>query len=321
MGNFSREFTENTRECNNKDARTWEKDEIIVSSRSNVGKCDISANKTEFLRKYNNKQLNALPPKPPQTKKMGIANGNNVASDTNNKHNCEVAGKQKTRNFFRRTRSSSMDVFKDNKNSLKLKNNDVHRRSQYENNILSSSDLQSQELTSSFKKSFINGWLSPRIARHLPFTSNRSSIKEGKTRTSIRSRTRGYETSNFKLPTHRENSTVSVSTRDSCDTSRLLDASRLDNLTSCSSIPSLSSIDSQQSEFHSNNHGSHKKYFNCVRERNLNDVVNKNYVNLQRDPTIFGPRRTSNERNNDQNFNSNLFLNTNQGKGQLKIIL
>ena len=60
MGNFSREFTENTHECNNKDARIWEKDEIIVSSRSNVGKCDISANKTEFLRKFYQENIQIL---------------------------------------------------------------------------------------------------------------------------------------------------------------------------------------------------------------------------------------------------------------------
>ena len=321
MGNFSLEFSETNYQCNNKDERSGEKDEIIVSGHSKVTNCDIyrhHAQGTDFPTKCGNKQIRDLPPKPPATKKMNIGNSKR-ANDTNNKYNGEVTEKPKTRNFFRRNRSNSLDVLKDNKSSSKLDNNEFHRQSQYDNKVCGSSNVQNQVSGSSFKKSFINGLLSPRIARHLPFSSSRSSIKSDRSRTP--SRSRNYETASCKLPTHRENSTVSINTRDSCDTSRLLNMSPLDNLTSCSSVQSLSSVDSQQSGLYSQNSVPHQRYPKYLRERYSFDDINKSYVNLRRDPTIFGPRRTSNGRNNQQHFNSNLFLNINQGKHHYKLLL
>ena len=158
----------------------------------------------------------------------------------------------------------------------------------------------------------MSGLISPRFARHLPFSSKRNNENCDRSRTPGRSRTIGYDAPSLKLPTHRENSTVSTSTRKSGDASHLLKVSTFGN--SCSSMQSLSSIDSHPSGFYSQTSSSHQRYPKELGDRGLFDNIHHGYVSLRRDPTVFGPRRTSYERNNPEYFNSNLFLNINQGK-------
>ena len=80
-------------------------------------------------------------------------------------------------------------------------------------------------------------------------------------------------------------------------------------------MQSLSSIGSQQSGLYSQSsiasYQHHSEYF---REEGLLNNRHHGCANLPRDPSIFGPRRTPNGRSNYEHFNSNLFLNINQGK-------
>ena len=191
-----------------------------------------------------------------------------------------------------------------------MENNELNRRC---NDAGSSTEDDTQSVTSNSKRTFMSGLISPRFSRHLPFSSKRGWNKCDKSRASVRAKSAGYDTQSSKLPTHRENLTISPNTRKSGDLPQISTMSSFGN--SCSSMQSLSSIDSQQSGFYSQSSAtSYQRYSKCFIEPGLVNNRNNSYTNLPRDPTIFGPRITSNGMNNHEHFNSNLFLNINQGK-------
>ena len=308
MGNSSIEFPE----IGYVEVKGNNKKDVAIDSNANSGN---SSDTKKLQRVQNNqssnmigrnKQIKELPPKPPPTKKMTVGNGP-TKEEVKSKSNFVKEEKPKIRGFFRRSRSNSVDVSKSNHDSTNpikmiIPNSDTnHDRNRN----------HSEPATPNLKRSFMNGLISPRFSRHLPFSSKRSSGKFDRSRSSTVNKTKGYDSG--KLPTHRENSTISTNTKKSIDISQRLPVSTIG--TSYSSMQSLSSIDSQQSGFYSQSsiasYQHHSEYF---REQGLQNNRHLGCANLPRDPSIFGPRRTLNGRSNYEHFNSNLFLNINQGK-------
>ena len=311
MGNSSIEFSENKYD---KVKGNKKKDGVMKSDTPKDSSYDtniaMQASHNSYFMGNRNKQIKELPPKPPPTKKMTL--GNNVATakvDAKNKKNLAKEEKQKSRGFFRRNRSNSLDVSKSSHNSASLDKNGLHN-SCHNNN---GNQIQTQSSTPILKRSFMNGLISPRFSRHLPFTSKRGNGKFDRTRTSTGNKVNGHDGANLKLPTHRENSTISTSTKNSIDMSQHLPTSTI--TTSYSSMQSLSSIDSQQSGFYSQSSiASYQRHPQYVREQDLLKNRYHGYTNCPRDPTKFGPRRTLIGKSSYEDFNSNLFLNINQGK-------
>ena len=307
MGNFSIEFPENgydkVKDSISKDG--------VIDLKTNKGTCYVTNESKKNYRNSNilgnhNKHIEALPPKPPSTNKMYIGNGP-LKTEEKNKTNFVKEEKQKSRGFFRRCRSSSLDASKSNHNTIDLGKNGVHNL----NNNKDRNQNQSEPATPNSKRSFMNGLISPRFSRHLPFTSKRNSGKFDRNRNTTGNKTNTYDAE--KLPTHRENSTISTSTKKLIESSQRLPTSTIG--TSCSSMQSLSSIDSQQSGLYSQGSvASYQRHSNYQREQDILKNRYHGYTNLPRDPSIFGPRRTLNGRSNYEHFNSNLFLNINQGK-------
>ena len=307
MGNFSIEFPENgydkVKESISKDGG--------IDLKTNKGTCYVTNESEKNYRNSNifgnhNKTIEALPPKPPSTSKMSHGNGP-LKTERKTKNNFVKEEKPKSKGFFRRCRSSSLDVSKSNHNSSDLNKYGIHMS----NDNKDRNQNQSEPATPNIKRSFMNGLISPRFSRHLPFTSKRHSGKFDRNPNSTRNKTNSYDAE--KLPTHRENSTISTSAKKLIEPSQRLPTSTIG--TSCSSMQSLSSIDSQQSGLYSQGsvayYQRHSKY---QREQDLLKNRHHGYTNLPRDPSIFGPRRTLNGRSNYEHFNSNLFLNINQGK-------
>ena len=317
MGNFSLEFPESNYNSNARDDSGKMKDDIVVPDVTKVKSCDISMHlcqRTDFPSKCNT-QIKELPPKPPATKRMHFRNSKGAIAATNIKNNPIKEEKPKSRYFFRRNRSNSLDVGKNNKDiSTNMENNKPNHHAG------SSKEDETQSITSNSKRTFMSGLISPRFSRHLPFSSKRAGDKCDRTRASVRARSAGYDAQSSKLPTHRENLTISTNTRKSVGLPQISTMSSFGN--SCSSMQSLSSIDSQQSGFYSQSSAtSYQRYSKCFTEQGLVNSRNHSYANLPRDPTIFGPRRTSNGRNTYEHYNSNLFLNINQGKIFFKYLL
>ena len=310
MGNSSIEFPE----IGYEEVKGNYKKSVGVDSNANSSRSSSSDTK-RLQRVQNNqssnmigrnKQIKELPPKPPPTKKMTVGNGP-TKDEVKSKSNSVKEEKPKIRGFFRRSRSNSMDVSKSNHDSTNPNKMEIPNS----NTIDDRNRNHSEPATPNLKRSFMNGLISPRFSRHLPFSSKRSSGKFDRSRSSTVNKTKGYDSG--KLPTHRENSTISTNTKKPIDMSRRLPAYTIG--TSYSSMQSLSSIDSQQSGFYSQSsvpsYQHHSEYF---KEQGLLNNRHHGYTNLPRDPSIFGPRRTLNGRSNYEHFNSNLFLNINQGK-------
>jgi hypothetical protein len=313
MGNFSLEFPESNYNSNVGDDRGKMKDEMVVPDVTKVKSCGISMHlcqRTDFPSKCNT-QIKELPPKHPTAKRMYLGHNKGAIVATNIKNNSGKEEKQRSRYFFRRNRSTSLDVVKSNKNGpTNIESIELSRRS---NDAGSSTEDETQSVTSNSKRTFMSGLISPRFSRHLPFSSKRGADKCDKRRASVRAKSAGYDVQSSKLPTHRENLTICTNTRKSGDLPQVSTMSSFGN--SCSSMQSLSSIDSQQSGFYSQSSAtSYQRNSKCFVEQGLVSNRNHSYTNVPRDPTIFGPRRTSNGRNNYENYNSNLFLNINQGK-------
>ena len=309
MGNSSIEFPE----IGYEEVKGNNKKNVDVDSNANSSRSSSDTKRLQRVQNnqsYNmigrNKQIKELPPKPPPTKKMIVGNGTTKV-EVKSKSNSVKDEKPKIRGFFRRSRSNSMDVSKSNHDSTNP-NKMVIPNS---NTIDARNRNHSEPATPNLKRSFMNGLISPRFSRHLPFSSKRSSGKYHRSRSSTVNKTKVYDSG--KLPTHRENSTISTNTKKSIEMSQRLPASTIG--TSYSSMQSLSSIDSQQSGFYSQSsipsYQHHSEYF---KEQGLLNNRHHGYTNLPRDPSIFGPRRTLNGRSNYEHFNSNLFLNINQGK-------
>ena len=121
-------------------------DKVKGNSRKD-GKIDSNENKlksyvtNESVKNYQNlnssgicnKHINELPPKPPCTKKMPLGNITTNA-EAKNKLNLGKEEKQKSRGFFRRNRSNSLEVSKSShnstnqaKNGIRTSNNNIDR--------------------------------------------------------------------------------------------------------------------------------------------------------------------------------------------------
>ena len=316
MGNFSLEFSDTNHLCHDEHGKGGEKHKMMHLEVSKFNSCNAQihhiSQKTTCSSDCD-KPLEKLPPKPPSTKKAVLGNKYNKRgnlSEEPRNSNKTVKDKSLGLSFFRRNRSNSMDVSQGNDNTSTAYKHDTTEFGTKQNDGSEVNKIPPS--TPNLRRSFMNGLISPRFTRHLTFSSKRTGDKHDRDRKSFRSSSMVYEPPNSKLPTHRENSTISTSTRISGDATYHLRNTSFGH--SCSSMQSLSSVDSQPNEFYDRISYLHPRFPMNYRESIRFDQKDKNRISLRRDPTVFGPRRTSNGGFDGEHFNSNLFLNINQGK-------
>ena len=310
MGNFSLEFSDTNHLCHDEHGKGGERHKMMHLEVSKFNSCDAQihhiSQKTTCSSDCD-KPLEKLPPKPPSTRKAVFGNKYNKRGNLSEEpcnSNKNVQDKGLGLGFFRRNRSNSMDISKGN-NNIRTDTAEFGTKQ-------NGASTKIPPSTPNLRRSFMNGLISPRFTRHLSFSSKRTGDKHDRDHKSFRSSSMVYEPPNSKLPTHRENSTISTSTRISGDATYHLRNSSFGH--SSSSMQSLSSVDSQPNEFYDRISYLHSRFPMDSRQSLRFDQKDKNRISLRRDPTVFGPRRTSNGGFDGEHFNSNLFLNINQGR-------
>ena len=346
MGNFSlAEATDkgfdcdpNGRNINLKDDMEGSSDGITIATSCTINGKENGRNKSAQKKTQQNScGLSILPPKHPS-----VTKSTKILSDRNPKYTTKIKQNEKndtptSKKFFRKNRSSSLDIFKpfskSNANPLQISSHGDNKgstKSIYSNlgsnnSIHSSSTKRNDDKpASASKKSFMDGILSPRITRHFSFSSKRgtSSKKEGKGPL-FQNAYRNCIPNSSALPTYRENSTVAsfetmATHHDNVNNHGKQRLSNVPSLSSCSLNQSCSSLYSGRSSSRCETVSSYPISHNYLRRfdstGSFESAERNCYTNGKRDPAVFGPRRsTSYCQSHQRQYNPHLFLDPNQG--------